>query len=244
VYLKLPSNYSSSEEYPLIVNVYGGPGSQYVTYAHQSPSWDAYMVGQGYIYASIDGRGTGARGLNWLWSNYLRLGVNEAQDQIDGAAWLINNPVTTDDGIIVNINKSKTAIWGWSYGGYTTSMVMGSGSDVFKVGISVAPVTDWTFYDSVYTERYMMTPAQNSNYNSSSVLTRAPEFKSNTFLLIHGTGDDNVHFLNSAVLESALVDNNVQFQTMSYINQNHRINGGNSSPHLYTLISNFIFNNL
>jgi len=233
VKLSKPVNFSTNTHYPLVINVYGGPGSQTATYAHSAPFWDAYLTTQGYVYATIDGRGTGARGLEWLWSTYHNLGQLESQDQIDGAQSL-----ATETGFI---NETLMAIWGWSYGGYTTAMVMSSRSNVFKAGISVAPVTDWIFYDSVYTERYMGTPQSNpGGYNTSSVIPRVATIASDAFLLVHGTGDDNVHFLNSAVLQSALVMNGIQFESMNYINQNHRINADGSYPHLYELMSNFL----
>ena len=217
--------------------VYGGPGSQTVndSWDGRNLLWFQYLANQGYIVVSVDNRGTGARGEAFKKMTYLHLGKYEVQDQIEAAKYL---------GSLDFVDKNRIGIFGWSYGGYMTALCMTIGADVFKMGISVAPVTDWKFYDSIYTERYMRTPKENPDgYKESAPLNYADRLKGK-YLLIHGTADDNVHFQNSAEWLLALQKANKQFDFMAYPNKNHGISGGVIRMNLYTKMSNYIWGNL
>ncbi|XP_033729006.1 dipeptidyl peptidase 4-like [Pecten maximus] len=218
--------------YPLLLKVYGGPGSQEVT-EQFSLSWETYLSStHDFICAYVDGRGTAARGNTFLHSIYRKLGTYEVDDAITAGNFYDQLPY---------VESSKIAIWGWSYGGFLTASVLGRGTETFGCGISVAPVTDWHYYDSVYTERYMSTPEDNPDgYNLSNVSKNAKNFKSAKYMLIHGTGDDNVHFQNSAQLMRALVEENVYFRSQIYTDQQHGLNGGNSRRHLYETMEDFL----
>jgi dipeptidyl-peptidase-4 len=228
----LPPDFSSSNRYPLLLKVYGGPGSQAVRKLF-ALGFDVYLASQGYIIAEVDGRGTGGRGDNFMHLVYLNLGKLETEDQIAAAKSFRD---------LSYVDENRVGVWGWSYGGYMTGMILSEPSqDVFSVGVSVAPVTDWRYYDSVYTERYMRTPSENSGgYTNSSVLNRVSNFKDMRYLLVHGTDDDNVHMQNSAELSIALVEANIQFSQMYYTNSDHSISNGNARKHLYRLISNYL----
>jgi dipeptidyl-peptidase-4 len=230
-YLLFPPDFDETSKYPVLVNVYGGPGSQTVTKMYEL-GFHAYVASQlGYIVASVDGRGTGARGNHWQKQTYLNLGVLEVQDQITAAKYLQT---------LEYVDGNHIGIWGWSYGGFMTSSIMSTIDTPFKFGMCVAPVTDWRFYDTVYTERYMRTPQENPNgYNITSVLNHAANMKDNTFLLAHGSGDDNVHFLNSAELMKILVNKDIQFEFMMYPNRDHSISAG-ARPHLYHFLANYL----
>ncbi|XP_060074300.1 dipeptidyl peptidase 4-like isoform X3 [Ylistrum balloti] len=218
--------------YPLLLKVYGGPGSQEVT-EQFSLSWETYLSStHDFICAYVDGRGTAARGNTFLHSIYRKLGTYEVDDAVTAGNFYDELPY---------VESSKIAIWGWSYGGFLTASVLGRGTETFGCGISVAPVTDWHYYDSVYTERYMSTPEDNPDgYNLSNVSKNAKNFKSAKFMLIHGTGDDNVHFQNSAQLMRALVEENVYFRSQIYTDQQHGLDGGNSRRHLYETMEDFL----
>uniref|UniRef100_A0A8C0F443 Dipeptidyl peptidase 4 n=1 Tax=Bubo bubo TaxID=30461 RepID=A0A8C0F443_BUBBB len=204
----LPPHFDSSKKYPLLLDVYAGPCSQKVDYAYRI-SWATYLAStEQIIVASFDGRGSGYQGDEIMHAINRRLGTYEVEDQIEAARKF------SEMGFV---DKDRIAIWGWSYGGYVTSMVLGSGSGVFKCGIAVAPVSRWQYYDSIYTERYMGLPIASdnlNNYNSSTVMARAEKFKEVEYLLIHGTADDNVHFQQAAQISKALVDAEVDFQAM------------------------------
>uniref|UniRef100_A0A098LYK4 Dipeptidyl peptidase 4 n=1 Tax=Pantherophis guttatus TaxID=94885 RepID=A0A098LYK4_PANGU len=229
----LPPNFDESKKYPLLVDVYAGPGSQKADAVFRI-NWSTYLASsEGIIVASFDGRGSGFQGDKILHAIYRRLGTYEVEDQIS-AAKLFSEMSFVD--------KDKMAIWGWSYGGYVTSMVLGAGSGVFKCGIAVAPVSRWQYYDSIYTERYMGMPEKNDNldfYESSTVMARAEKFKMVDYLLIHGTADDNVHFQQAAQISKALVDAQVDFQAMWYTDKDHGI-GGHAHSHIYHHMSHFI----
>ncbi|XP_021342570.1 dipeptidyl peptidase 4-like isoform X6 [Mizuhopecten yessoensis] len=218
--------------YPLLLRVYGGPGSQEVT-EQFSLTWETYLSStHDFICAYVDGRGTAARGNTFLHSIYRKLGTYEVDDAITAGNFYDQ---------LSYVESSKIAIWGWSYGGFLTASVLGRGTETFGCGISVAPVTDWHYYDSVYTERYMSTPEDNPDgYNLSNVSKNAKNFKSAKFMLIHGTGDDNVHFQNSAQLMRALVEENVYYRSQIYTDQQHALNGGNSRRHLYETMEDFL----
>ena len=225
-----PRDFDPSRHYPLLLFVYGGPGSQTVTDAWGSAQylWHQMLAQEGYLVASVDNRGTGGRGARFMKMTYLRLGRYESADQIAAARWFAQQPFVSADRI---------GIWGWSYGGYMTSRTVFLGGGVFKAAIAVAPVTDWRFYDTIYTERYMRTPQENSaGYDESAALTYADSLKG-SFLLVHGTGDDNVHFQNSERLVERLEAANKQFDLRIYPNKTHSIAGGNTRENLYGLFT-------
>ncbi|XP_066432034.1 dipeptidyl peptidase 4-like isoform X2 [Eleutherodactylus coqui] len=231
--LTLPPHFDKSKKYPLLIDVYGGPCSQKVDQYFRL-NWATYLAStEKIIVASFDGRGSGYQGDKILYDIYRRLGTIEVEDQIAAARHFKS---------LGFVDEKRIAIWGWSYGGYVTSMVLGSGSGEFKCGIAVAPVSSWHYYDSIYTERYMSlpTPEDNlQNYDSSTVMARAAKFKDVGYLLIHGTADDNVHFQQAAQISKALVDAGVDFDTMWYTDKDHGI-GGLASRHIYTHMSHYL----
>jgi dipeptidyl-peptidase-4 len=193
------------------------------------------LTQKGYIVAVIDTRGCGGRGEKFKKITYKQLGKYELEDHLAGAKFL----ATLD-----YVDDSRIGIWGWSYGGYMTSLAMTKGAGTFKMGIAVAPVTNWRFYDTVYTERYLQTPQLNAEgYDDNSPSTYAGKLQGN-FLLIHGTGDDNVHFQNSIVLEDALVNSGKQFRSFYYPDKHHGIQGGKTRQHLYTMMLNYVLESL
>lgn len=238
-YMMKPVDFDSTKKYPVLFYVYGGPGSQTVMKNFASgnrPMWHRYLASKGYIIVSVDNRGTGARGRHFEKQVYKKLGQYEVEDQIDAAKYLIERHDYIDE--------DRMGIWGWSYGGYMSSLVLARGGDVFGTAISVAPVTNWRFYDTIYTERFMQTPQMNpEGYRKGSPLTYADQIDGN-YLLVHGTGDDNVHFQNSVALVNRLVAADVQFETMYYPNRNHGIYGGNTRHHLFRMLTDFILENL
>uniref|UniRef100_A0A8C9ZJE2 Fibroblast activation protein, alpha n=1 Tax=Sander lucioperca TaxID=283035 RepID=A0A8C9ZJE2_SANLU len=229
--MMLPPNFKKSKKYPLLINVYGGPCSQQVDYRFKL-NWGTYLSSShGIIIASFDGRGSGYQGDEIMHAIYRRLGTFEVEDQITAVRKFI------DMGFI---DKDKIAIWGWSYGGYVTSMALGAGTGLFKCGIAVAPVAKWEYYDAVYTERYMGKPTENSDsYNNSTVTARAKNFKTVDYLLVHGTADDNVHFQQAAQISKALVNEQVDFESMWYTDRDHSLRGS-AFHHTYTLMSHFL----
>jgi dipeptidyl-peptidase-4 len=232
-YMIKPADFDPNKKYPVLMYVYGGPGSQNVTNAWGGTRdfWHHHLAAEGFIVACVDNRGTGARGRDFKHSTYANLGKLETEDQIAGAKYL---------GSLPFIDKSRIGIWGWSYGGYMSSLALMKGNDVFKAAIAVAPVTTWRYYDTIYTERYLQTPQQNAaGYDDNSPITHVDKLKGN-LLLIHGTGDDNVHYQNAVDLVDALIKADKQFETMYYPNRNHGISGGNTSWHLYSMMTDFI----
>ena len=216
--------------------VYGGPGSQTVT-----NSWDRHymwyqmLCQQGYIVVSIDNRGTGGRGSEFKKCTYKELGKLETIDQIEGAKYLAKQSY---------VDKQKIGIWGWSYGGYMSSLCLLKGHEYFNTAIAVAPVTNWRFYDTIYTERYMQTPEENADgYDLNSPINHVDSLKGNYFL-VHGSADDNVHVQNTYEMVDALVKANKQFELFIYPDKNHGIYGGNTRLHLFTQITDFITKNL
>lgn len=238
-YIMKPSDFNPEKKYPTLFYVYGGPGSQTVTKSFSSgqrPMWHKYLAEQGYIVVSVDNRGTGARGRDFEKQIYKKLGQYEVIDQIDAAKYLTE---TYDF-----IDEDRLGIWGWSYGGYMSSLVLAQANDLFDTTIAVAPVTNWRFYDTIYTERFMQTPQMNpEGYQKGSPITYADQIEG-SYLLVHGTGDDNVHFQNSVELVNKLVAEGVQFESMYYPNRSHGIYGGNTRSHLYKMMTNFILENL
>ena len=229
-----PFDFDSDKEYPLLIYTYGGPGSQKVLNKWGIISmWYHLLSQKGIIVACIDNRGTDGRGADFKNYVYKKLGQLDVQDQIQAAKYL-----STFD----YIDETRIGMYGWSYGGYMSPMCLMQGSDIFKLAVSVAPVTDWKFYDTVYTERYMQTPALNKEgYELGSLLNYINLLKGK-LLLIHGMSDDNVHFQNSAELAKELVRYKKQFDSMFYPGSKHGILG--KREHVFTKITNFILENL
>jgi len=232
-----PKDFDPAKKYPVFMYQYSGPGSQQVNNEWNSADdyWFMMLSQQGYIVACVDGRGTGFKGADFKKVTQLQLGKYEVEDQID-AAKVIGNYAFVD--------KARIGIFGWSYGGFMASNCIMKGNDVFKMAIAVAPVTNWRFYDSVYTERYMQTPQENaSGYDDNSPINHVDKLKGK-FLLIHGSGDDNVHVQNSMQMMEALIQANKQFDSQIYPDNNHGIYGGKTRIQLYTKMTNFIKENL
>ncbi|NBC09495.1 MAG: alpha/beta fold hydrolase [Bacteroidetes bacterium] len=232
-----PTDFKANREYPLFMTLYGGPGSQKVTdnWMGMNYWWYQMLADQGYIVACIDNRGTGGRGEEFKKMTYLKLGHYETIDQIEAAKYLGQQPY---------IDASRVGIFGWSYGGYMSSLCLLKGNDVFKAAIAVAPVTNWKWYDTIYTERYMRTYKENEDgYRDNSPVYFADRLKGD-YLLIHGLGDDNVHFQHSAEMANALIAANKQFDTYFYPNRNHGIYGGNTRLHLYQKMTSFLAESL
>ncbi|HZK94911.1 MAG TPA: S9 family peptidase [Prolixibacteraceae bacterium] len=229
-----PLNFNPTTKYPVLMTQYSGPNSQEVL-DNFKIGWDNYLAENGYLVACVDPRGTGARGEDFRKCTYGQLGKYESDDQIEAAKYLAGLPY---------VDGKNIAMWGWSYGGFMSAMCLAKGGDVFKAGISVAPVTNQRYYDTVYSERYMGLPSQNpEGYDENSPVTLAKGIKGK-LLLVHGTADDNVHFQNSLEFAEAMVQAGVQFQMMAYVNRNHGIRGGNTTMHLYTMFDNFLKDNL
>nr|CAI9693370.1 unnamed protein product [Rangifer tarandus platyrhynchus] len=230
----LPPHFDKSKKYPLLIEVYAGPCSQKADAVFRL-NWATYLAStENIVVASFDGRGSGYQGDKIMHAINRRLGTFEVDDQIEA---------TRQFSKMGFVDDKRIAIWGWSYGGYVTSMVLGAGSGVFKCGIAVAPVSKWEYYDSVYTERYMGLPTPEDNlgsYRNSTVMSRAENFKQVEYLLIHGTADDNVHFQQSAQITRALVDAGVDFQSMWYTDEDHGIASSTAHQHIYTHMSHFL----
>ena len=232
-----PRDFDSTRTYPLLMYVYGEPAGQTVRdqWMGGLGLWFRMLADQGYVVASVDNRGTGGRGAKFMKMTYLHLGRYESADQIAAARWFAAQSYVDPDRI---------GIWGWSYGGYMSSLSMFRGAGVFKAGLAVAPVTDWRFYDTIYTERYMRTPQENpAGYAEGAPLAYADSLKGH-FLLVHGTGDDNVHFQNSIRLVERLEAANKQFGMRIYPNKTHAIAGGNTRENLYELFTTWVKQNL
>lgn len=232
----LPPNFDKEKQYPVLFTIYGGPGSQTIQNSWGSDLWEQMLAQKGIIVVSVDNRGTGARGEEFKKMTYMQLGKYETIDQIEAAKYL---------GSLDYIDANRIGIFGWSYGGYMSTLCMTKGSDYFSTGIAVAPVTNWRYYDNIYTERFMRTPQENANgYDDNSPINHVDKLKGN-FLLIHGTADDNVHVQNSIDLVTALVAANKQFEMQLYPNSNHGIyTGKNTRMHLYKRMTDFLLSNL
>lgn len=234
-----PRDFDASKKYPVVMYQYSGPGSQEVTDSwnlgfYGAGIFESYLTEQGFICACVDGRGTGARGADFEKCTYLQLGLRESQDQVETAIYL---------GSLPYVDKANIGIWGWSFGGFNTLMSMSEGRPVFKAGVAVAAPSNWKYYDTVYTERYMRTPNENATGYAINPMERAANL-SGSLLLIHGTADDNVHFRNVAEMSEALVQANKQFEMQIYTNRNHSIYGGNTRYHLLTRMCDFFKRNL
>lgn len=225
-----PSDFSENKKYPAVLIQYSGPNSQQVRDSY-GMDWYNYLAEQGYIVVCVDGRGTAARGEEFRKCTYLQLGLLESDDQISAAKYI---------GQQTYVDENNIAIWGWSFGGFTTLMCMSRGNGILKAGVAIAPVTDWRFYDSIYTERFMRTPKENkANYDACSPLKLASQLKGR-LLLIHGTADDNVHYQNAAEYMKALQDAEIQFNAMPYTDKDHSILGVKSRNHLYSGVVDFL----
>ncbi len=233
-----PANFNDTAKYPLFMHVYGGPGSQTVknSFAWSNYYWHQMLANKhNIIIVSVDNRGTGARGEEFKKMTYKQLGKYETEDQIGAAKELSK---------LKYIDAERVGIWGWSYGGYMSSLALAKGNDVFKMAIAVAPVTNWRFYDNIYTERYMALPKDNGNgYDDNSPINFVKDIKGK-YLIVHGTGDDNVHFQNSVMMVDELIKNNIPFDSEFYPNKNHSIYGGYTRLHLYNKMTNFVLENL
>jgi len=242
-----PADFDPNKKYPVLMYCYGGPSfgaSSTQTVLDNSSGggggfnrylWNNYLGQQGYIVVSVEGRGSSGRGAAFRKATYANLGKYEAIDQGAGAKYLASLPY---------VDKSRIGLWGWSFGGYLTALALTTQPELFKMGIAVAPVTNWRYYDTVYTERYLKTPQLNpAGYDDNSPVQHAAKLKAK-FLLVHGTGDDNVHFQNSVAFSDALIAANKDYQALYYPNRNHGIRGGNTSLHLYRQMTNFIQQNL
>jgi dipeptidyl-peptidase 4 len=232
-----PKNFDASKKYPVFMYQYSGPGSQQVNneWTDTNDLWFYMLAQQGYVIACVDGRGTGFRGADFKKLTQKELGKYELEDQIDAAKVIGNYPY---------VDKTRIGIFGWSFGGYMSSNCLFRGGDIFKMAIAVAPVTNWRFYDTIYTERYMQTPQENaSGYDNNSPINYVNKLKGK-FLLIHGSGDDNVHIQNSMQMMEALIQNNKQFDSQIYPDNDHGIRGGMTRIQLYNKMTNFIKNNL
>lgn len=231
-----PPDFDENKKYPLYMFLYGGPGSQQVTNSFWTNNyWHQMLAQKGYIVACIDNRGTGGKGAEFKKMTYKQLGKYETIDQINAAKYL---------GSLPYIDANRIGIQGWSYGGYMSSLAITKGADVFSLAIAVAPVTNWRYYDNIYTERYMQTPQENPDgYDENSPINHVEKLKGH-YLLVHGSADDNVHVQNTMEMVSALVKANKQFDLFIYPDRNHGIYGGNSRLHLYQKMTTFILDNL
>lgn len=232
-----PKDFDPAKKYPVFMFQYSGPGSQQVAnqWNNSNDYWFEMLTQQGYIVACVDGRGTGFKGADFKKVTQLQLGKYEVEDQIDAAKVIGKYPY---------VDASRIGIFGWSYGGFMASNCVFQGNDVFKMAIAVAPVTNWRFYDSVYTERYMQTPQENaSGYDNNSPINHVDKLKGK-FLLIHGSADDNVHVQNTMQMMEALIQANKQFDSQIYPDKDHGIYGGKTRVQLYTKMTNFIKENL
>jgi dipeptidyl-peptidase-4 len=232
-----PSSFTTAKKYPLLMFQYSGPGSQQVMnqFSGRDFWWYQMLAQKGYIIVCVDGTGTGFRGEEFKKKTYLQLGKYESDDQIAAAKYFAKQPY---------IDASRIGIWGWSYGGYMSSICLLKGADVFKTAIAVAPVTNWRYYDNIYTERYMRTPQENAKgYDDNSPVNMVDKLKGN-YLLIHGTADDNVHYQNAIEMQKALINANKDFDSEAYPNKNHGISGGVTRLQLYRKLTNFILEKL
>jgi len=230
-----PADFDPAKKYPVLVYTYGGPGSMEVNRRFNVEAWYQYLTQNGYLVACADGRGSGGRGDAFKKVIYKQMGKYESDDQIAFAKYLKTHPY---------VNPERIGIWGWSFGGYLAALSLFKGEGAFSMAVAVAPVTNWRYYDNIYTERFMRTPQENPDgYDENSPVFWANKLQGK-FLMIHGTADDNVHFQNAMDLATALNNAGKQYDMFFYPNKNHFITGGNTRLHLYTMITEYIFKNL
>jgi len=232
-----PPEFDPANKYPLLLYQYSGPGSQQVVNRWMSSNdyWHQMLASEGYVIACIDGRGTGYKGRDFKKITYLNLVKYETEDQISAAKKLSD---------LTYIDQDRTGIWGWSYGGHMATNCLLKGNDVFEMAIAVAPVTSWRFYDTIYTERFMRTPQENPDGYDDNSPFNYPELLKGKYLLVHGSGDDNVHVQNSMRMIEALIQANKPFEWAIYPDKNHGIYGGNTRLHLYSKMTDFVKKNL
>ncbi len=229
-----PYNFDPNRKYPVVMIQYSGPNSQQVLDRY-SADWYYALLNEGILVACVDGRGTGARGEEFRKSTYMNLGIKESDDQVAAARYLASLPYIDEKGI---------GIWGWSYGGYNVLMSMSRGNGIFKAGVAIAPVTDYRFYDTIYTERFMRTPQQNKQgYDNGSPIALANRLEGN-LLLIHGMADDNVHFQNSVEYTRALIEAGKHFDMFFFPDKDHSIRGENARKYLYERVIDHFKRNL
>ncbi len=229
-----PHDFDANKKYPLLITQYSGPNSQQVK-NEWSFDWYQYLAQEGYIVLCVDPRGTGARGQEFRKCTYMQLGKLESEDMIAATKAFANNSF---------VDRKRVAIWGWSYGGFMSSLCLAKAPDVFAAAIAIAPVTNWRYYDSIYTERFMRTPQENPNgYDDNSPINYADRLKGH-LLLCHGTADDNVHVQNVYEFAERLVQADKQFEMQIYTNRNHGIYGGKTRLHLYKRFNQFLKSNL
>ncbi len=229
-----PPDMNRSEKHPVIFNIYGGPGSQRVRNSWIT-LWDQYLAQKGFIVFTMDPRGTGGRGRDFLFGTYKKLGVMEVHDFVEGAKYLSSYPF---------VDPGRIGIWGWSYGGYLAILTMLLGADHFATGVSVAPVTDWRFYDTIYTERYMLRPQDNQEgYDAGSCLVHADSLRGE-LLIVHGAMDDNVHLQQTYHMIDVLQRRNKRFDMHVYPRGNHGLGDGMTKLHYYTLFTDYFLENL
>lgn len=236
-----PTNFDANKKYPVVMFQYSGPYSQQVNDSwyignYGNAMFESYMASEGFIMVCVDGRGTGGRGTKFGKCTYLQIGKYEPKDQVETAKYL---------GTLPYVDKGNIGIWGWSFGGYNTIMSMSQDDAVFKAGVAVAAPTDWRFYDTVYTERYMRTPKENKEgYDQGSAIVNADKLNGK-LLLVHGTADDNVHLRNMIRYIHAITQANKEFEMALYPDSNHSIYYGNNTRfHLFTRIAKFFIENL
>lgn len=231
-----PANFDPTKKYPLLMYVYGGPGNSICRNSRNGYfAWYQHLAAKGYIVVCVDNRGTGNKGAAFKKCTYQQLGKIEHLDQRAAAKYLGNLPY---------IDANRIGIWGWSFGGYMSSLCITKSSDVFKTAIAVAPVTHWKYYDNIYTERYLRTPQENpTGYEENSPLNFADQIKGN-YLIVHGTADDNVHFQNAVEMVNKMIKANVEFDSEYYPNRNHGIGDGAARKHLFKKLTEYILENL
>jgi dipeptidyl-peptidase-4 len=232
-----PANFDTTKKYPVYFNVYGGPGHNEVLDAWDGNDYIYHqlLAQKGYIVVTVDPRGTMYQGAKFKKSTYLQLGKLEIEDIINTAKEIQK---------LEYVDPARIGIMGWSYGGFMASLAITKGADVFKMAIAVAPVTNWRYYDNIYTERFMRTPKENEDgYDRNSPINFVDQLKGKYFL-IHGSADDNVHYQNSMEMISALVKANKQFDLFIYPNKNHGIYGGNTRNHLFQMMLDYVLENL
>ncbi len=233
----LPANFNPEKKYPVLLSIYGGPGSQEVTnsWGGFNLMWFQMLAENGIMVISVDNRGTGARGEVFKKMTYKELGKYETLDYIETAKYMATLPY---------VDKDRIGIFGWSYGGFMASNALFQGADYFSTAIAVAPVTNWRYYDNIYTERFMQKPQDNPDgYDNNSPINHVEKLKGH-YLLVHGGADDNVHPQNTMDLVNALVAADKQFDLMLYPNKNHGIYGGNTRYHLFKKMTDFLYKNL
>jgi dipeptidyl-peptidase-4 len=236
-YTIYPPKFDATKKYPVLMFVYGGPGSNQVRnqFGSRNFFYHQYLASQGYLISVVDNRGTGRKGAIFKKSTYLELGLLESTDHAYAAKQMSTLPY---------VDAGRIGIWGWSFGGYMSSSAITKHSDVFKAAVAVAPVTHWKFYDNIYTERYLRRPIDNPlGYENNSPLNFTDGIKGN-YLLVHGTGDDNVHWQNSAEMINAMIKSGAKYDSEVYPNRNHGIGDRAASFHLYRRMTNFILEKL